>query len=66
MGDHLHQMSAGSSAPPASSSAKASASVNSCAEPAANEMSSPGACLLLGNVCGININICDLMLICVY
>jgi hypothetical protein len=49
MGDHLHQLSAGSTAPPASSSAKASASVYSCAEPAASETPSMGASMLLGS-----------------
>mmetsp|Transcript_108495 Transcript_108495/g.212594 ORF Transcript_108495/g.212594 Transcript_108495/m.212594 type:complete len:928 (+) Transcript_108495:64-2847(+) len=49
MGDHLHQLSAGSTAPPANSSAKASASVYSCAEPAASETPSMGASMLLGS-----------------
>ena len=49
MGDHLHQLSAGSTAPPASSSAKASASVYTCAEPAASETPSMGASMLLGS-----------------
>jgi len=49
MGDHLHQLSVGSGAPPASSGAKASASVYSCAEPVATELPSKGAALLLGN-----------------
>mmetsp|Transcript_30495 Transcript_30495/g.51050 ORF Transcript_30495/g.51050 Transcript_30495/m.51050 type:complete len:892 (+) Transcript_30495:133-2808(+) len=48
MGDHLHQLAVGSGAPPASSSAKASASVYSGAEPAAREIPSKGASLLLG------------------
>jgi hypothetical protein len=49
IGDHLHQLSVGSGAPPASSGAKASASVYSCAEPVATEAPSKGAALLLGN-----------------
>ena len=49
LSDHLHQLAAGSTGPPASSSAKVSASVSSSAEPAASESPSPGARLLLGN-----------------
>lgn len=48
LGDHLHQLVTGSTGPPASSSAKVSASISSAAEPAASEISSPGARLLLG------------------
>lgn len=48
LGDHLHQLVTGSAGPPASSSAKVSASITSAAEPAASEISSPGARLLLG------------------
>jgi hypothetical protein len=48
MGDHLHQLSAGSTAPPANSSAKAAASVYTVAEPAASETPSMGASMLLG------------------
>lgn len=49
MGDHLHQLSVGSAAPPATSGAKASASVYSCAEPAASDTPSMGASMLLGS-----------------
>ena len=48
VGDHLYQLSAGSGAPPGSSSAKASASVHTNAEPAASEHPSAGASMLLG------------------
>ena len=49
VGDHLYQLSAGSGAPPSSSSAKASASVYTSAEPAATEHPSAGAAMLLGS-----------------
>lgn len=47
--DHLHQLSAGSTAPPVNSTAKVSASIKSIAEPLASDIPSTGAQLLLNS-----------------